>query len=126
MTKRKDSDGNSLNGNRRSRTASSVNVDHDVSDKPSILDGLLAEPSSMSQHMALWADHDGGYLKIRRGTDSPDIHLAWTWSIGIHAGKYVYVRTEYWRLLFGLEVLWQKVLEAEAGLRKPSPDKLRP
>jgi len=123
MTPKKDSDGNPINRRVRSTTTSPVQIDSDVAGESSLLAAVLNDPGAMSRHMALWCDHDGGYLKIRRASDSADLHLTWTWSLGTNGGKYVYVRCEFWRLLFGLELLYQKVLEVERGLRKASPDR---
>lgn len=122
MAPRKDSDGNPINRDRRSRTISPTHVDNNVRVEADLLSVVANPPIDCLRTMNDWTEHDGGYLKLRRATDSQDLHLTWTWSIGAHAGKYVYVRCEYWRFIFGLELLWRKVLEVEHGSRKASPD----
>lgn len=66
---------------------------------------------------------DMGYLKIRRGLDSQDVHLTWQFSNGKFYGHYVYVRVEWWQIDYGLELLIQKRDEVYQGTRRPTPDK---
>lgn len=120
---RTDSDGNRIGRNPRHETTVTHAANGDVDGQPNLLMSLVAEPAAMGTLMAFFSDHGGGCLKVRRGETGADLHLTWTWSGGRYAGTYVYVRCEYWRLLFGLELLQSKVLEVEAMVRQPTPDK---
>lgn len=123
MTRRKDSDGNALNKNGARRATISRDVDRNVTnDSNALLDAALGG-QALERTMDFFCNHDRGYLKLRRGLDSDDIHITYTWSVGTWRGYYVYVRCEYWRLLFGLTLLEEKVLDVDNGLRKPTPDK---
>lgn len=66
---------------------------------------------------------EGGYLKVRRSLDERDVHLTYSWSAGTHQGCYVYVRIEYFRIGYGLDLLWGKVLSVQEGRIRPTPDK---
>lgn len=70
--------------------------------------------------------YDHGYLKVRRSSLGSDLHLTWTWTLGSHAGTYVYIRVNYWEFATGLQLLARKLYEVDEGLRRPSPDKLNP
>lgn len=80
--------------------------------------------SLAGEFLVNFVDHDDGFLKVRRALDSSDLHLTWTWSVGKHAGRYVYVRVFTWQVGYGLELLLHKRDQADAGLIRPSPDKL--
>jgi hypothetical protein len=125
MTTKYDSDGNPLNDNRRSRSFDPLRRNVHVDPKENLFTSAMANSQLLAELISFYVDHDNGYLKVRRASDSPDLHLTWSWSIGPNAGTYVYVRTEYWRLLFGLELLRTKVLESEEGIRVPTADKYR-
>jgi hypothetical protein len=123
MAKLLDSDGNLINPIRRTAVGGSTEQQQYLHDDSNLFSSALAHSRLLTEVMAFFVDHDSGSLKVRRAADSADLHLTWTWSLGEHRGTYVYVRVEHWRLLFGLEVLQQKVLECERGERKPTPDK---
>lgn len=72
------------------------------------------------RHITTW---DHGYLKVRRSTDTDDLHLTWTWTITAAAGSYVYVKVSFWDIELGLDMLCRKVFEVDEGVRKPTPDK---
>lgn len=125
MSKRStDSDGNRIGGHAGYNTSVTHTANGDVHSEPNVLMELVSRPSDVGRVMSFFSDHGGGCLKVRRSETGQDLHLTWTWAAGKHRGFYVYVRVEYWRLLFGLELLEVKVLEAEAGRLRPSPDKL--
>lgn len=69
---------------------------------------------------------DHGYLKVRRASLGSDTHLTWTWTLGSHAGTYVYVRVNFWEVAFGLKVLARKVFEVDEGRVRSTPDKRNP
>jgi len=125
MARRLDSKGDPINRNRRASATASVdaylNVDANINPP--------MDAASMGQVLfdavSFFSEHDDGFLKIRRSLDSADLHLAYTWNTGPHAGSYVYVKTEHWRFTFGLALLKAKVLEAEDGYRKPTPDRFQ-
>jgi hypothetical protein len=92
-------------------------------------DNESGQSARQSQHiiksgLTEFVEHDNGFLKVRRALDSDTLHLTWTWSVGKHAGTYVYVAVEYWQLDYGLTLLLAKVFQAELGVRKTTPDKL--
>ena len=121
---RVDSKGNRLtvNRDRPSATVHASNVDNHADGN--LLLTAVAGADTLRGILDYFADHGGGYLKLRRSEPGADLHITWTWSATSHAGKYVYVRVEFWRYLFGLELLRQKIDEVEAGLRKATPDKM--
>lgn len=101
------------------------NHDHNevpVTHNPAYTDRVHKD--SAGKKLVEFVDHDDGFLKVRRALDSSDLHLTWTWSVGRLAGRYVYVRVLCWQVGYGLELLMQKLLESEAGLRTPTRDKL--
>jgi hypothetical protein len=124
MSKRRtDSDGNRLDGKPGHGAVIAHAANGDVDSEPNIFHELLSAPEALTRVMAFFCDHGSGYLKVRRSDPGGDLHLTWTYSGGKYAGTYLYVRVEYWRLLFGLELLERKVLEADGGVRKPTPDR---
>lgn len=122
MTTKRDSDGNPLNRPRVARTIPGPPLS--VVSAPDPL-SLWKEESerNVGVLLARLCSIEGGYLKARRPSDEEVLHLTWTWTIGKHAQKYVYVRVEWWKLEVGLHLLLQKLLEVEEGNRRPSPDK---
>lgn len=89
---------------------------------PRKADGVVKE--GVGKHIVEFVDHDDGFLKIRRGLDSSDLHLTWTWSVGTNAGRYVYVRVFSWQVGYGLALLAEKMAECNSGARRATPDKL--
>lgn len=94
--------------------------------------GLLAtleEPISSPERtlnlLAHFANFDHGYLKWKRDSGGSTLHLTWTWTLGKHAGSYVYAAVEYWRFGYGLEVLAHKLFSVDEGLLMPTVDKRR-
>jgi hypothetical protein len=81
--------------------------------------------SRVYYHLSSFTTYDAGYLKLRRESDGPQLHLTWTWTLTRHAGTYVYVRINFWEIDTGLNLLWRKVLEVESGVRKPTADKFK-
>lgn len=73
-----------------------------------------------------FADDDMGFLKVRRGLDTSELHLTWTFCNGPHYGTYVYVKVDYWQLDYGLSLLIEKRDEVYSGLRRSTPDKRNP
>lgn len=73
-----------------------------------------------------FVNDDEGYLKLRRGLDSQELHLTWTWCNGKFYGCYVYVRCEWWQLDYGLALLVEKRREVNEGRLKPTPDRRSP
>lgn len=125
MTKqRTDSKGDRLTVHRH-RTATTFdasNGNSHVDAHPLLTAGAAADAlRCIVEH---FVEHGAGYLKVRRSDPGADLHLAWTWTLGPHAGEYVYVRVEYWRYLFGLELLRHKMDEVEQGIRRGTPDKM--
>lgn len=80
----------------------------------------------LGEVLVMLADNDGGYLKVRRSALGPDLHLTWTWTLGDWCAHYVYVRVPFWQLAYGLSLLAEKIVDVEAGLRKPTRDKRNP
>lgn len=87
---------------------------------------LIEQSLATGRALESLLDQTGGYLKVRREVEGPDVHLTWTWSCGVLAGTYVYVRVEHWRIAYGIDVLRGKIYQSEAGTRRPSPDKRYP
>jgi hypothetical protein len=81
---------------------------------------------NLREHIECFVSDDMGYLKVRRGLDSEDVHLTWQFCNGKFYGHYVYVRVSYWQLDYGLELLIQKRDEVYTGSRTPTPDKRKP
>jgi hypothetical protein len=73
--------------------------------------------------MFSFSNFDHGYLKLRRSPLGADLHITWTWTLGPHSGSYVYVRVEFWRITYGLELLARKVFDVDEGKLRPSPDR---
>jgi hypothetical protein len=84
----------------------------------------LEEMLAVGRQFQKFLHRHGGYLKVRRDIDGPDVHLTWTWNSAPLHGTYVYVRVPYWRVGWGLEVLEGKIEQSEAGTRRPTHDKL--
>lgn len=123
---RLDGDGEAINknGTRRSGTAS-VNR-HTHADVNSVMQDARAEVSCACYATLMrFVDHQQGSLKITRSQTGEDLHLIFTWTAGPNTGRYVYYCTQYWHVAFGLEVLFQKVLEVDAGIRKSTPDRMK-
>lgn len=119
---RTDSDGNPTSKRGQHRTPSSDTRNTQVDAQPPI--SLLPDANrDFSYTMRQYALLDHGYLKIRRGALSADLHCTYTWSLGKNQGSYVYVRGEFWEMPYLLETLLQKIEEVDKGLRRPSPDK---
>jgi len=121
---RVDSKGDRLTIN-RNRASTAVDTSHsDRNVDGNLLMTAVAGAEALRSIMDYFADHGGGYLQVRRSEPGADLHITWTWSATSNAGKYVYVRVEFWRYLFGLEQLRRKIDEVETGARKATPDKM--
>lgn len=120
---RTDSKGDPIAGNRKGPAATirGSHGDSNIDERQVELVPISTE--DFAETAAWFADHGGGHLKLRRDGAGSDYHLTWTWSLGKHAGTYVYVRTEHWRYRFGLMLLRRKIEEVEEGIRRPTPDK---
>jgi len=68
---------------------------------------------------------DDGYLKVKREADASQVHFTWTYTLGQWAKHYLYVRVEYYDVPYGLNLLWQKIEDVDAGRRQPTPDRWR-
>lgn len=114
-------------GDRR-HTAKQQQEQPDVTRTPQPINGKSVTPTyaPRTRTLALLdqiTNWDHGYMKWRRSTLEPSLHLTWTWTLGKHAGCYVYVRVDSWQWEYGLELLSQKVFEVDEGHRTPTPDK---
>jgi hypothetical protein len=118
-----DSKGNRLSRDRNLPPSAVDSPNGNADIQQNALLSLSTEANAYHTVLSFFTDHDAGYLKVRRSMPGADLHLTWTWAGGENAGTYVYVRCEYWRILFGLEILRTKVLEVEAGYRRPTADK---
>lgn len=86
------------------------------------LDNAHAELGDALEPFSMW---DHGYLKFKRDSGGPEIHLTFTWTLGSHTGSYVYVRVAHWELAVGLQVLARKVYAVDNGTLKPTWDSRR-
>lgn len=87
-------------------------------------DGEEDDREFVYRSLQSFSSHDDGFLKVRRSADSDDLHLTWTWNLGTHSSRYVYVKVAYWQLAYGLVLLYTKLTQVELGERKATPDKL--
>lgn len=108
-------------GNPPTHASANPQVTREAEPPRSLLDDGYGD---VGRKMFAFSERDNGYFKCRRSADSSDLHLTWTWSLGTHAGSYVYARVEWWKLIEGLTILERKLMEVEAGSLRPSPDKL--
>lgn len=81
-----------------------------------------AEDGTRDKLIGIITEHDG-YLKVRVGLDSDELHLTWTWTIGTWAGYYVYVRVFKWQVDYGLALLFDKMSRVNDGVKIPTRDK---
>lgn len=84
---------------------------------------MLSPDGNLQRLLEQIVNWDHGYFKLRRSSTGGDLHLTWTWTLGTHAGSYVYVRVMYWELAFGLQLLAEKVFKADEGKLTPTVDK---
>lgn len=84
---------------------------------------LLGSNGELARCLDQLVNWDHGYFKLRRSSSGAELHLTWTWTLGTHAGSYVYVRVMYWELAYGLQLLSEKVFKADEGQLTPTPDK---
>lgn len=120
---RVDSKGDPIARNRKGTSATVRTSDGDGNVDVHQAELIPTDAADLQKVMSWFADHGAGYLKLRRDELGADYHMAWQWTRGAHAGTYVYVRVEYWRYAFGLELLSKKMWEVEEGQRRPTPDK---
>lgn len=66
-------------------------------------------------------ERSDGYFRWRRDPDSTALHMTWTWKLGRHAERYVYVQVGYWQFWEGLSLLVHKINSADDGLYHTSP-----
>ena len=86
---------------------------------------LIDEDAQLRHSLDELVNDDSGYLKIRRGTLGPEVHITWTYTLTEHAGHYVYVRVDYWKIHEGLDLLCSKIRAVALGQLRPTPDKRR-
>jgi hypothetical protein len=84
---------------------------------------LLGDYQQLARLLDQLVNWDFGYFKLRRATLGGELHLTWTWTLGVHSGSYVYVRVQYWQLTYGLELLSSKVFQVQEGKLIPTVDK---
>lgn len=125
MARKLDSKGDPINRNRRAAAAATASVHMNDDTHVNAVRATYSASEIVADCMKFFVEHDDGFLKVRRSLDSVDLHVTYSWSSGPHAGCYVYSKVEYWQLAFGLDLVRVKVLEAEEGIRKPSPDRMR-
>lgn len=120
---------NDPKGDIRHNSHKPSNGSKDISPQEHLTDTPLLHPVATNHRIITLLEQltgwDHGYLKMRRGSDGPDLHLTWTWTLGPSTGSYVYARVNFWELEFGLDIITRKVFQVDEGLLKPTVDKRR-
>lgn len=64
-----------------------------------------------------------GWIRIAPDGEAKTVFIKWKWVRGSFQNKYVMVHCHYTQLLWGFDLLEQKVEEVELGIRTPVEDR---